>query len=369
MDVALVLLVALLHFWFMILEMYFWTKPLGMKAFRLTPERAEATKVLALNQGLYNGFLAAGLVAAVILKNYQMQNFLLICVVIAGIVGALTVGKKIFFIQCLPAILALGISSAFAFDWQGHRGARGLYPENTVGAMKVALKYPVTTLELDVVISKDQQVVVSHEPYFSDEFCLGEKKNLYQLTYQEIAQVECGLKTHPRFPKQEKVEASKPLLSELILQTRDLNKTVKYSIEIKSTPEDEKMGFQPDYKTFTDLVMATIRKNLPDNRYMIQSFDWRTLKYLKEKYPKVEVVALREEPYKAQDIVKELGFVPEIFSPDYKLLTKADIEYFHSQKIRVIPWTVNIPEDMRKLKSMGVDGIITDYPDLIQSIQ
>lgn len=104
---AFVLLVAVLHVWFMILEMYFWTKPLGLKAFRMTPSAAEATKVLAMNQGLYNGFLAAGLIWGVCANQLQVKIFFLICVIIAGIVGGMTANKKILFIQTLPAVLAI----------------------------------------------------------------------------------------------------------------------------------------------------------------------------------------------------------------------------------------------------------------------
>lgn len=106
----LVLIVALLHFYFLYLEMFQWTKPKGLKAFRMTPEQAEATKVLAANQGLYNGFLAAGLIwslAAAPELSYQLSIFFLSCVIIAALYGAYSVGRKILFIQGLPAIAAL----------------------------------------------------------------------------------------------------------------------------------------------------------------------------------------------------------------------------------------------------------------------
>ncbi|WP_408096008.1 DUF1304 domain-containing protein [Peredibacter sp. HCB2-198] len=104
---ALVLLVALLHVWFMILEMYFWTRPLGRKAFGLTKESAEATKVMAQNQGIYNGFLAAGLIWGVISHLHDVKVFFLACVIVAGIVGAFTANKKILYIQAFPALAAL----------------------------------------------------------------------------------------------------------------------------------------------------------------------------------------------------------------------------------------------------------------------
>jgi len=105
---VLVGLVAALHLYFLVLEMFFWTKPLGRKVFRLDPEFAEASKVLAANQGLYNGFLAAGLAWGLVEGNVSIQLFFLGCVVVAGVYGAATVGKKILFVQALPAALAIG---------------------------------------------------------------------------------------------------------------------------------------------------------------------------------------------------------------------------------------------------------------------
>lgn len=260
------------------------------------------------------------------------------------------------------------------FDWQGHRGARGLYPENTINGMKEAVKFPVTTLELDVVISKDHDVVVSHEPWMSEEICLNSKGdtvkdrevNLYKLSYEQIKTYDCGSKLHPRFPQQKKVREFKPLLSELLTSLETLKP--HYNIEIKSTPEDEKAGLQPEYKTFSDLVIAQITKLLPLDRFTVQSFDWRVLKYLHKVYPLVRLVALRETKFTPKEVLKELGFSPAVFAPDWTLLTAKDVAFFHNKNIKVIPWTVNTVEDMKKNIYMGVDGIITDYPNLIIEI-
>ena len=273
-------------------------------------------------------------------------------------------------------------SSVFAFDWEGHRGARGLYPENTIGAMETALKYPVTTLELDVVISKDNKVVVSHEPWINPEMCLDPQRfeiktekqvNLYKLTYEEIQKYDCGSKVHPRFPRQQKVSVGKPLLSTLLSSMekhlRELRRTnVQYNIEIKSTVEDEKAGFQPDYKTFTDLAVATISEYVPKERFIVQSFDKRVLRYLHEKYPQLQVSALQEEKWDRERLLQEWGFTPQIFSPDFSLLTSEDVAFFHSKNIKIIPWTVNTVEEMNAVIKLGVDGIITDYPDLISKV-
>lgn len=266
-------------------------------------------------------------------------------------------------------VLIFSLNSFATFDWQSHRGGRGLFPENTIFAMKESLKFPITTLELDVVISKDHQVVVSHEPWMNEEMCQnakGKEINLYKLNYQEIKKYDCGSKPHPRFPRQVKSQQHKPLLKDLL---KALSKSGKrFNIEIKSTPEDEAQGFQPEYKKFSDLVMEVVLKELPTSVFSIQSFDWRVLKYLNQKHPEVKLVALRESAYVAKNVFDELGFVPAIFSPDFELLTAPDVAYFHEKNVKVIPWTVNHPEAMKKMIGMHVDGIITDYPDLIKDI-
>jgi glycerophosphoryl diester phosphodiesterase len=279
----------------------------------------------------------------------------------------------------LPALLFS--MSAFALDWQGHRGARGLYPENTIGAMEESLKYPVTTLELDVVVSKDMQVVVSHEPWMSEEICTNpegktvkdREYNLYKLTYEEITKFDCGKKVHPRFPHQIKVATGKPTLDQLITSTeatlKKLNRSeIPYNIEIKSTVEDERDGFQPDVKTFSDLVIKTIKAKLPLKKFTIQSFDWRVLQYIHKTYPDVKLVALIETKVDPEADLKNLGFNPYVYSPDFTLLTKEHVDFFHKQKIKVIPWTLNEVTDMEKMISFNVDGIITDYPNKIKEI-
>jgi putative membrane protein len=102
-----ILLVALLHVYFLIMEMFLWTKPVGLKTFGLTPEQAQSSKVLAMNQGLYNGFLAAGLLWAINGGGFDVAMFFLMCVIIAGIFGGLTANRKILLVQALPGVIAL----------------------------------------------------------------------------------------------------------------------------------------------------------------------------------------------------------------------------------------------------------------------
>jgi len=274
------------------------------------------------------------------------------------------------------------------FDVQGHRGARGLKPENTIPGFLTALDYGVTTLELDVVITKDKQVVVSHEPWMNFAICTTpegqpitakEEKNfnIYQLTYDQVKQFDCGAIGNPRFPEQEKMRSGKPLLSEVIVAAENHIKSytryeVDYNIEIKSEKElDGK--FQPSPEEFSDLVFSLIDQYLPLDRVVIQSFDFRVLKYFHEKYPQVRLAALVENEKGAEENLKELGFVPSIYSPYFKLLTKEIVKELRGKvvdstdkqqvKMRVIPWTVNEEKDMLAIKGMGVDGFITDYPN------
>ena len=264
------------------------------------------------------------------------------------------------------------------FDVQGHRGARGLKPENTIPGFLLAIDSGVTTIELDVAITKDKQIVVSHEPWISADICLGasgsplqtkdEKKlNIYQLTYEEVEKFDCGSLGNKDFPKQEKMAVSKPLLSEVIAVVENHIKSyasyeVDYNIEIKSWPEGDKK-FHPSVEEFSDLVYNLVDQYLPLERLVVQSFDFRVLKYWHKKYPNIRLAALVENTKSIDANLESLGFRPSVYSPYFKLLSKDKVAHLHRQKIRVIPWTVNEVSDMLSLKGMGVDGFITDYPD------
>ncbi len=285
---------------------------------------------------------------------------------------------------CLIGLTHSAIAQVYIpkFDLQGHRGARGLKPENSIPAFIAALDYGVTTIEMDVVISQDKQVVVSHEPWMSNEKCLKadstaiEKSeelihyNLYKMDYEEIRKFDCGSKVISKFPEQEKFFAYKPLLKEVIAAVEDHIKSyslyeVDYNIEIKSLPVGDNK-FHPSPEEFSTLVYQLIDQYLPWERVVIQSFDFRVLKYFNKAYPHVRLAALVEKlpnPKAARETLNTLGFTPSIYSPDMLLLDKEAISLMHKKKIRVIPWTVNEIEDMKRLKSWGVDGFITDYPN------
>lgn len=266
-------------------------------------------------------------------------------------------------------------------DKQGHRGCRGLMPENTIPAFIKAVDLGVNTLEMDLVITSDNQVLVSHEPFFNHEITTlpngelvlesDEKElNIYKMPYSEVLKYDVGLKAHPRFPQQLKMKVHKPLLSEVIdsveMYSKEKHKpALYYNIETKSTPQTDGI-FHPEPKKFVDLIIAVIFEKKIENRVIVQSFDIRTLHYLHQKYPEIKTALLVEDFDKKEFLkqIEDLGFIPTIYSPAQNLVTPKLVKECKSKKVKLIPWTVNNSTSMNKLTKMGVDGIISDYPNL-----
>lgn len=275
-------------------------------------------------------------------------------------------------------LLIMSASAQFTYDLQGHRGARGLMPENTIPAMIKALDLGATTLELDLAVTKDGIVIVSHEPYMNPVICLtsdgkeiaaGDKShNIYQMDFSEVVKYDCGSKFHSGFPKQVKFLVSKPKLSALIdvvekyVADMGLAKP-NYNIEIKSSPDGDGT-YHPAPKEFSDMVHKVLEGKLDWNRVNIQSFDFRVLQYMHQAYPKVTLAMLVETAAKPTEQLAELGFQPQIYSPYFIALTKETVDQLHQKGMKIIPWTVNTTDQMERLLEMGVDGIITDYPNL-----
>ncbi|MEO8961123.1 MAG: glycerophosphodiester phosphodiesterase family protein [Ginsengibacter sp.] len=274
--------------------------------------------------------------------------------------------------------------SARAFDEQAHRGGRGLMPENTIASEENAINYG-STLEMDLQMSKDKMIVVSHDSYFSSDFCLtpegdtmtkkdGYSRLIYDMPYDSVAKYDVGLKPHPGFPRQKKMHAVKPLLSVLIdsvgAYAKEKHHVNHYNIEIKSSPKADGKNYST-LKEYVDEAMKIIIDKGIEPRTMIQSFDVRALKLVHEKYPNVKISFLVGPANKktVQGYIDELGFKPDIFSPEYSLVTSELCKAFHGQNVLVIPWTPNTVEEIQHLKDMGADGAITDYPDLYSQIK
>jgi glycerophosphoryl diester phosphodiesterase len=266
------------------------------------------------------------------------------------------------------------------FDIQGHRGARGLLPENTLPAFLKAIEVGVTTLEMDVVISADHEVVVSHDPWMSSEICSGpdgtpvaadEERNLriFRMRYEEIAKFDCGLRRPEGFPEQESLPAIKPLLKDVIEMAERVagetrRKPLEYNIETKSRPQWDN-EFHPPPRLFTGLLLGVLRNHGVVSRSIVQSFDPRTLREARRMAPNWRTSllvgkALGRFPGLS---LRRLGFVPHIYSPHYAVLSPGLVRRIHRRGMSLVPWTLNSEEDIERSIALGVDGIITDFPD------
>ena len=269
------------------------------------------------------------------------------------------------------------------FDWQGHRGARGLAPENTIPAFLKAMEYPaLTTLELDLAVSKDSQLIVSHEPWFNPTICgmpdganIDAKKAetllIFQLSADSIRKFDCGTRPNPKFPNQERVAAFKPTLNEVIDHIKgkypERFNQIRWNIEIKSQPEWDGQR-HPPVATFAQLVVDALNRLGIRERTTVQSFDVRAIQAVHRIDSSISIALLVENLSGVQSNLDKLGFTPAIYSPYYQLISTKDVKKCHEKGIKVIPWTVNETPAMRKLIRMGVDGIITDYPNLIAQV-
>jgi glycerophosphoryl diester phosphodiesterase len=260
---------------------------------------------------------------------------------------------------------------------QGHRGERGHMPENSIAGFIEAIKDSVDVIEMDVVISKDRQVVVSHEPYMSSKYVSNpegepiekEKEksyNLYEMTYDSIRKFDIGKRGNSDFPEQRKMSAYKPLLTEVIdsaenFISKNNLKPVGYNIEIKSVKEEYDLT-QPKPEEFVNLVMNVLEEKSISGPVNIQSFDPEILKEMHKYYPDMKLAYL---VYKEgiQKNLEELDFVPQIYSPSYQLVkNKAFVDSIKALNMELIPWTVNDTIAIRKMINLNVDGIITDFP-------
>jgi len=274
------------------------------------------------------------------------------------------------------------------------------------------VKLGVKTLELDVVISADGKVVVSHDAYMSSDFMrkpdgsdISKEEergmSLYKMTYDSIRRFDAGTKPHPRFPGQLKMKTYRPLLSDLIDSVEayvKINKLkpVYYNIETKISPAGDGI-YNPTPDVFVKAMMEVINKKSISKRVTIQSFDVRTLQILHKTEPKLTLsllafgksdalAKLKTQGLSAEDEkklkqsplfngaggleedLKKLGFVPNIYSPYYTTVDAEMVKKVHAKKMLILPWTVDEEKDMTALGQLGVDGIITNSPDKLVKI-
>lgn len=242
----------------------------------------------------------------------------------------------------------------------GHRGARALRPENTIPAFEYAIGQGVDALELDMAVTKDNVIVVSHDPILHPPVCSGPQPEavIHQLTLKQVREWDCGKVQNPNFPKQQAIPGTRmPTLDEVF----DLAARGKFlfNIETKSFPDHPELTPPPD--EFARMVLDRVRAHHLESRVILQSFDFRTLIAMKKIAPEIALSALYEGPPKDfTAIAKEAG--AGIVSPRFDLVTPEQVRAAHAAGFQVAPWTPDTPADWDRLIAAGVDAIITDDP-------
>lgn len=271
--------------------------------------------------------------------------------------------------------MALLSSSGHAFDLQGHRGARGHWPENTLPGFERALALGVDTLELDVGVTRDGVVVIHHDRRLNPDVARGPDGHwvtapaptIFSLTYAELARYDVG-RIRPgseyaqRFPHQEPVDGARiPRLADLL----SLAKNVRFNIETKLVPEapDETLPPEP----FARAVIAELRKAGAAGRATVQSFDFRTLAVVQREAPEIQTAYLTSGK-KGEAVPRAVHQAKgAIWSPDFRDLDAPSRAVARGLGLKVVPWTVNEPADIARALEMDVDGIISDYPDRVRA--
>lgn len=282
----------------------------------------------------------------------------------------------VFAILLLPfsGIAQSGIKTV---EIHGHRGFRGRFPENTVTAFVAAAKLGAAAIEMDVVISADSQVVVSHEPWFNHRICSEpdgtpvtreNQHNLYQLDYAKIRTYDCGKRGNPKFPGQAATAEHKPLLSEVIDAVESCCRNnhlppVQYNIEIKCGRSGDNK-WHPPPQTMVRLLCAVLKKYSINGRILIQSFDMRSLRIIHALDPSLRTGLLSANIRSVRHNIRRLGYTPYMYNPYKRLANRGVIRRAHKKGMKVIVWTISSEKEMKRCIRRGADGLITDYPDI-----
>ena len=299
--------------------------------------------------------------------------------------------------------MAIASIPAAAFDLQGHRGARGLAPENTLAGFARALEIGVTTLETDLAVTKDGVLVLSHDPVFNPDVARSadgtwlippvppiNSLTLAELKVYDVGRIKPGSKYAQQFSDQRPVDGSRvPTLAELFDLVKSSGKMPRFNIETKLSPD--KPHEAPDPDTFARVVIQAVRAAGLSGRTTIQSFDWRTLIAARRLAPEIETVCLtaastlrdrtvdgerRPSAWLAGFDPATFGSVPALakaagcgtWSPRFVELTADLVSDAHALGLKVVPWTINAPADIARVIDMKVDGLITDYPDRARDV-
>jgi glycerophosphoryl diester phosphodiesterase len=262
--------------------------------------------------------------------------------------------------KTLSLILVMAMAAEARILVHGHRGARALRPENTIPAFEFALEAGADVLELDLAVTKDGVLVVSHDPELSKPVCSGPRDHavIHQMTLAEVREYDCGAMRNPAFPKQVAVPGTRmPTLDDVFaLASRG---SFEFNVETKIFPSKPDLTPPPD--EFARLLLDAIRKHKLERRVIVQSFDYRTLVAMKELAPEIQLSALYQAgPRDYVELARGAG--AGIVSPHFSTVTQEKVRAAHEAGLQVVPWTANRPADWERLVAADVDAIITDDP-------
>ncbi len=256
----------------------------------------------------------------------------------------------------------------FSIPIYGHRGCRALYPENSLEGFQYVLELGIQGIELDVVVSKDNQVVVSHEPWMHRQYCtdpnnkeITKEYNLFQMNYDQIKQFDTGSKFYLSYPLQKKIPTYKPLLKEVIELCNNYEHELFFILELKSERHWVNQ-YQPSLIKYVKLVEEVLQKIGYKHNLLIQSFDPQILNTYHYFYPDHCFGLLVENDLSIDQNLHLLDFRPHFYNQEFIYYTKSQIDYLHSLGIQTVAWTVNDYDIGEKLAEWKIDGIITDNP-------
>lgn len=279
--------------------------------------------------------------------------------------------------KLLLIVFTMSISNIFSQQNSplifGHRGCRGILPENTLESFNKALEYNIDGIEWDVVVNKDKQLVISHEEYMDKTYCLKPdgseiKSNkeycLYEMTQEEIETFDCGTKVHPKFPEQKHFKAYKPLVQEAFENINFKGKIILF--EIKS--EKKLYGkAQPLPEEYVDIILKEVANFQYKDQIIFMSFDPQIIELLYQKAPEYKLVYLHESLGLSGDkILKQLSFKPYALGIYSKFISSKTVVKAHEKGVKVFAWTVNKEKEFNRLLDTNLDGIITDFPNLYE---
>jgi len=270
----------------------------------------------------------------------------------------------LFYSNVKPALVIFCLGSgimAAPIQVHGHRGARAMRPENTMPAFEYAIDAGVDALEMDIAVTRDDVLVVSHDPVLNSEICRGPggSKVIRELTFAELRRWDCGSLVNPHFPKQTPVPGTRvPALEEVLALA--VRGHFLFNLETKIFPDQPQ--YTPSPERFAELLLQAIDRHHLRSRVIVQSFDFRTLHAMKKLAPEIRLAALDESEKLGDFVSVARGAGAQIISPEKGMVTPSRVLAAHQAGLQVIPWTANTPEEWGALTAAGVDGIISDDP-------